>query len=489
MKSTLVLTSVLSMALATSCNKDVIKTEDIVTKSEIVLKEHSITPNFLKFESEFSSASSYSLFTSEDKFQNSPDYVFGSLADGTGLLKNSNGTYTLIVNNEGNYAISRITLDATFKPTKGEYILNSDATANTAMCSATMLTPAEHGFGPLFLSGGEWGGTSKNVFVVDPYKPASEAGVGKTLPNFGQWSVENAIVLNKKAFPGKTIAIIGDDDSDVAGGQVAMYYSNTEGDLNNGKLYGMKVTDALVEKDIKENMSYKVSFVELNERSYDALNTECIAKGVIGLNRVEDLDYRKGSAANNREIYFNSTGRKGTNNDIRTLYGRVYKLVLDEKNPLEGTLKVVLDADNLQGEAKDIHSPDNITVTENYAYIQEDQNGIKDITSKLHKSTLYQYNLKTGAVKKVLQVDNQLMASSTDRFGVKYDLTTSAYGNNEITGMIDISDIIGVPDTFILAVQCHNWVNDKDFANPDGGGSVGNNNKGSAVYVIKGLPR
>ncbi|MBP6385269.1 MAG: phosphatase [Pseudarcicella sp.] len=488
MKSKIVLLSALSLAFATSCKKDDEKTTTII-KNDVVLKEHSVTPNFLKLESDFSNASVYTLFTSEDQFKDSPNYVFGALADGTGLLKNADGTYTMLVNTEANYAITRITLDATFKPIKGEYILNSDATANTAMCSATMVTPQEHGFGPLYLSGGEWGGASKNVFSVNPYKSASEASVGKVLANFGQWSVENAIVLNKNAYPGKTVAVIGDDDSDIAGGQVAMYLSNTTGDVENGKLYGMKVANAVVEKDIKEGASYAVSFVELTERTYDALNAECISKGVIGLNRVEDLDYRKGSAANNREIYFNSTGRKGTNNDIRSKYGRVYKLVLDEKNPLVGTLKVVLDADNLTGDAKEFHSPDNITVTENYAYIQEDQNGITDDIIKQHKTTLYQYNLKTGAVKKVLQVDNQLMASKTDRFGIKYDASTNPNGSNEITGMIDISNEIGIPDTFLMAMQCHSWTNDAAFANPDGGSDDKKYNKGSAVYVIKGLPR
>ena len=37
---------------------------------------------------------------------------------------------------------------------------------------------------------------------------------------------------------------------------------------------------------------------------------EAKAKGVMGFSRLEDIDWRRGSAENNREIYFCVTGRK-----------------------------------------------------------------------------------------------------------------------------------------------------------------------------------
>ncbi len=52
-------------------------------------------------------------------------FIFGGSADGNGLMKYSDGTFTILLNNEDNFAVSRIKLDATFKPISGEYVLNS----------------------------------------------------------------------------------------------------------------------------------------------------------------------------------------------------------------------------------------------------------------------------------------------------------------------------------------------------------------------------
>jgi len=66
-------------------------------------------------------------------------------------MKLPNGNYALLVNHEDNFAVSRLTLDETFKPISGEYVLNSTG-GIWRLCSATLATPQEHGFGPLFLS-------------------------------------------------------------------------------------------------------------------------------------------------------------------------------------------------------------------------------------------------------------------------------------------------------------------------------------------------
>ncbi|MBL6448788.1 phosphatase [Fulvivirga sp. 29W222] len=459
--------------------------DDDVTSpaNPVVLQNHSKTPHMLELKPEFSDVEIFTLISSEDKLSESPDFVYGSMADGAGLLKNSDGTFTLINNIEADYSIARITLDETFKPVKGEYIVNSDATANTAQCSGSLITPEEHGFGPLYLSGGEWGGSSTNVFVTDPFKSAAAASSAKTLVNFGQWTTENAVVLGKDAFPGKTVALIGDDSHGEAGGQLAMYVSNSAGDLDNGKLYGLKVGDGtVVDNDLIVDQEYDVTFVELNERTYDALNDEAIAKKVMAFNRVEDIDYRKGSGEANREFYFNATGRSQFN-DTRTLYGRVYKIVLNENDPTKGTLTLVLDGDNLNGKAKSFHSPDNILVTENYAYIQEDPNGYDNDVTKQHDAYLYQYNLKTGEVKTVLEVDRDAYISGG------YGSANDGFGTWELTGMIDISDEIGIEGSFLLIVQAHSWHNDA-FLNPDGAGTDENSSdQGSYAVVLKGLER
>lgn len=474
------LISVLAMGLL-ACKKD---DENNVDNTQVNLTSHSKTPSFLKLNADFSNVNIYPLLSSEDQIEQTPDFVYGSMADGAGLLKNTDGTYTLINNIEADYSIARITLDATFKPIKGEYILNAAATASTAQCSGSMITPEEHGFGPLYLSGGEWGGSSKGVFVTDPYKDANTASTAAMLPAFGQWSTENAVVIGKDAYADKTVAFIGDDhsDNDVPSGQLGMYVGN-RGDLTGGKLYGLKVTTAGInfEMDMKEGQTYDMEFVQLTETNIDLLDAEAKQKGVMGFSRLEDIDWRRGSAQNNREIYFAVTGRKKDGlKDKGTFYGRIYKVVLNENDPTAtGKITCVLDGDNLNGVAKAFHSPDNILVTENYAYIQEDPNGYPDTPEKTHYARLYQYNLTTGELKVVLECDQASAAKAG------YGLPTKSW---EITGMIDISDIVGKPETFLLVTQNHGWTNDK-FTDPKANPDLTNRTEGSVLYVINGLKR
>ena len=123
--------------LITSCNNN--DSKDEMTPTSVVLKDQSVTPSLLMAKSGFENLKIYSLFSSDDVFIETPKFVFGGSADGSGLLKNANGTFTFLVNNEDNFAVSRVTFDKTFKPTKGEYLLNSSG-GTWRLCGATMAT-------------------------------------------------------------------------------------------------------------------------------------------------------------------------------------------------------------------------------------------------------------------------------------------------------------------------------------------------------------
>ncbi|WP_445711854.1 alkaline phosphatase PhoX [Flavobacterium sp.] len=467
-------------AMVISCNQD--DDSSTTTEEQVTLKNHSSTPVFLNKKAGFENLEIYSLLSSEDQLLQSPNFVYGSMADGMGLMKNNDGTFSLINNIEADYSIARISFDKTFKPVKGEYILNAAATASTAQCSGSLITPEEHGFGPLFLSGGEWGGASKGVFATDPFKNSNDAELATMLPAFGQWSTENAVVIGKDAYPTKTVAFIGDDtgDNTTPSGQLAMYVAN-RGDLAGGKLYGLKVTTAGIdfEMDMNEGSTYQAEFVEYTEKTLNELEQESRDKGIMGFSRVEDIDYRKGSGSANREIYFAVTGRKKTALTGKgTFYGRIYKVVLDAVNPTLATITCVLDGDKLSGVAKQFHSPDNIVVTKDYAYIQEDPNGYPDTADKTHFSYLYQYNLNTGALKVVLECDQ--VAAEAAGIGSASDMW-------ELTGMIDVSDIIGVEGSFLICTQNHGWSN-AAFTDPNANATPASN-EGSQLYLIKGLER
>lgn len=474
-----------TMLALTACNNDDNnqgKNNNGTDSKQVVLATHSKSPVFLKLKSGFENVEIYNILSSEDKLEESPDFVYGSMADGSGLIKNDDGTFTLLNNIEADYSVARIKFDETFKPVHGEYVLNAAATASTAQCSGSLISPEEHGFGPLYLSGGEWGGNSKGVFMTSPLKNADDAQFASMLPAMGQWSVENAVAIGKDAFPGKTIVFIGDDTSDneVPSGQLAMYMGD-HGDLTGGKLYGLKVVSEGIsyEMDMAEGQEYDVEFVEYEQRTYEELEAESREKGITGFSRVEDIDWRKGSAENNREIYFAVTGRKkDALLNKGTFYGRVYKVVLDANDPTKAKITCVLDGDKLEGKAKAFHSPDNILVTENYVYIQEDPNGYFDQADKMHYAQMYQYNIATGELKTVLECDQETAAAQG--YG-------SADAVWEITGMVDVSQILGVDETFLVITQNHGWEND-GFTDPKANPNT-DSNEGSMLYLIKGLKR
>ncbi|CAA9198402.1 PhoX family protein [Flavobacterium collinsii] len=471
-------------SLLTSCNND---SKDEAETTSVVLKDQSVTPSLIKAQAGFESLKIYSLFSSDDVFADSPKFVFGGSADGSGLLKNTDGTFTFLVNNEDNFAVSRITLDKTFKPTKGEYLLNSSG-GTWRLCGATMATKEEHGFGPLYLTCGESGEESR-THALDPYASAGGASVSKELSGFGRLSAENALPLRSSAYKGKTVVVIGDDDSGTYGGQVFMYVSNIVGDLTGGSLYMLKRNDSNQrERDMTVDQTYPVSFVKIDNHTTltgAQINASVNTLKAIKFGRVEDLDYRKGGNNADRELYFNVTGQDitGTNADAsRTKYGRVYRLNLDAADPLKGTLELVLDGDNRSGKAGKFQNPDNICVTSNYVYVQEDANGYGDET---HDAYIYQYNIATKELKVVLELDHRRTQADAAKYNVG---KLSKFGDWEYGAMIDVSDQLGIPDTFMLSIQPHTWTGEK-YKGVDGGTNRPNEQQASQIVVIKGLAR
>lgn len=474
---------IVSITVIHACSKENTASNTSVAGS--ALQNYSVTPAFIKKLPGFDNLDIFTLISSEDTL---PNYRFAGSADGAGFIKMPYGNgYVMLVNNEDNYSVSRLHLDENLKPYRGEYILNSDG-GQWRMCSGTLATPEENGFGPLFLSVGE-SSSEAMTHGIDPFAGSFSPSVPLGLPGLGRWSGENSVPLNKEAFPGKTVIITGEDASDASGGQLALYLSSTVGDLANGSQYMLKRTDGNQrETDMKAGASYDVEFAKIeNHKTLTGTQIQAMVDPLkaIKFGRVEDLDYRKGSGANSREVYFNVTGQDptGVNADrSRTVFGRVYKLVLDAGDPLKGKLTCILDGDDDNGIAKDFQNPDNICVTPNFAYIEEDSNtyGKED-----HDAYIYQYNLSTGELKKVMELDHR----RTEADAAKYNVGgTSIKGSWEYGALIDISDVVGIPNTFSLCIQPHTWT-DNRFKGVDGGSKRKDEAQGSEVVILKGLPR
>ncbi len=449
---------------------------------QIRLQDRSVTPALVRLVD--ANATAYSIVGSDDVLPNSPGFVFGGSADGAGLIKNADGTFTMLVNHEDNFSVSRITLDKDMRPISGEYLLNSSV-GLYRLCSATLVTPEEHGFGPVFLTAGESGRESQ-IHAVDPFGPV---GKSTLLTAFGRWSAENAVPLPKQAYPGKTVVLIGDDDSGTNGGQVAMYLSNSVGDLDTGKLFVMAPASGsfMFERDVKLGQKVDVVFTEVpNQKSLTGAQIDAFAASVnaFQFGRVEDLDYRKGAGAG-REVYFAVTGQNNSGVNAaytRTKYGRVYRLAMAPNDPTRGTLEVILDGDERGSQAGAFQNPDNILVTRNFVYVQEDPNGYRDET---HDAYIYQYDIAKQTLKVVMELDHR-------RGDAKYNVGgASRFGSWEYGAMLDVSHLLGGNGnngTFLIAVQPHTW-RDAKYQNPDKGTLRLNENQASQMIVVTGLPR
>lgn len=469
--------------LVAACGDDA--TTNVQPVAPVVLKNQSVTPALLK--SLVPGVEIYSLVSSDDVLPGSPNFRFGGSADGAGFIKNTDGSFTVLTNHEDNFAVSRVRFDKDLKPISGDYVVNSTA-GRYRLCSASLATFEEHGFSA-FLTAGESGEESQ-ILAVDPSGPANTP---RYLTGMGRWSAENAVPLPKNAFPNRTVVLIGDDDSGAEGGQVAMYLSNTVGDLDNGNLYVLARTDNNVrERDMVVGQSYPVQFRQVTDqktRTGRQIQLATVTLNSMRFARVEDLDYRKGSATNNREIYFVTTGQNntGVNADYsRSKYGRAYRLRLDANNPLLGTLEVIADGDDKSATnpARVFQNPDNVYVGENYVYIQEDDNGYGDET---HDAYIYQYNIATRDMKPVLEMDHRRTASDAALYNAVGGRPAGKAGW-EYGAMLDVSPMLGQDNTFVIALQPHSWRADK-YRGVDGGTLRPTENQASMLVIVKGLPR
>lgn len=450
------------------------------TNSKIVFTNHSTTPSFVKTAPGFEGVEVFTLISSNDVLPQSPQFVFGGQPDGAGLLKNvTDDGYVLLNNHEVLRSVSRVHLDASFKPVKGEYILDAEG-GMWRLCSATMATPAEHGFGPLFITAGETGPDSR-VHAIDPFAQAADRKrTDRVKPALGRASMENALPLAKDAYAGKTVILMGEDDTDA---QLVLYVSNTVGDLENGKLFFLRRTNSdPVENNMVLGSTYDVEFVEIDNAA-TATGTEIaaqsIAKKAVQFGRVEDLDYRKGGSASSREIYFAVTGLKNATG--KSMWGRIYQLVMDAATPLKGKLTAVADGATAPGQ--DLINPDNICATENYVYIQED--GDSYYTGASHDSYIWQYNIATKQYKLFISTHQR---RDDAQFNSAYNQTgNNRLGSWEFGAMHDVSGEIGVEGVFLLNIHSHTW-RDNKFLNADGTTITGSN-EGGQVVILKGVPR
>tara|TARA_R110002050_G_scaffold24083_3_gene64314 strand:- start:86479 stop:88002 length:1524 start_codon:yes stop_codon:yes gene_type:complete len=460
--------------------------EDFTPSIEMFSNKSLLDP-LVQMHSSFSNVGAFSLISSTDVL--SDGFRLVGAQDGAGFLKDGD-EYIYVVNAEDDHAISRIRLDKNLTPIKGDWLLNNGVADLARQCSGTMWEAAIHGGDKdIFLSASE--SIAYDVKGIDPWieTPTPTADFG--LDALGEFSWENAVPLPKDAYSGKTVIIGGDDDSSGSEGQVTMYLSeNGDADLENGKIYVLRfkqISDgaggaqAVIANTIYNEGSldfqktYDIEFVEIIDGASltkNEMETACTNVFASQFMRVEDVDYQKGSDDKARNVFFAVTGRgpgSGTYND----WGTIYKLELDTTNPLEGKLTQIVsgntDTNNNDGNLAALQSPDNICVTENFVYLQEDPNSF----SRGHAAQIYQTDLDGNNAKVVLEL----------KINSNLSPTGSTAFSGEFGALIDISDKVGVPDTFILNLQPHYWQSE-DFVSTNLP-----HNQGGQIVLLQGLPR
>jgi hypothetical protein len=449
------------------------------------LPNYSVNPSLVKTLSGFENIKISTLISSDDVLAGSPGFVYGAQPDGGGMMKDPNGDgYIMINNHEILFSVSRVYLDKNLKPVKGEYIVDADG-GRMRLCSATLVDSKTYGFGSVFLTAGETDGESM-IHAIDPTGPVYSKKANRTLPALGKSSAENAVPLPKDAYPGKTAIFIGEDESSRQGlGQVNLYLGAT-GDLDNGKLYMLRRKDLnIVETDMAVGSAYDVEFVEYDNVKTSTgaqLATQTVAKSAIQFARVEDLDHGKGGGAASRTLYFVATGvspDKVNPAPGLTMWGRLYKLDLDAADPLKGKLTPLLDGNIDPGNS--LVNPDNVCVTKNFVYIQED--GDSFYTNNKHDGRIWQYNIATKVNKPMLEMNHRRTDAA---FNAKYNPANSALLSSwEYGAMYDISELTGRPGTFVVNIHPHTWTDNK-FLNADGSG-ITTNREGGQTVILTGV--
>jgi hypothetical protein len=191
------------------------------------------------------------------------------------------------------------------------------------------------------------------------------------------------------------------------------------------------------------------------------------ANNVFQFIRIEDLAYARTKGHGHRVVYFADTGEPRALPDPATgrlrrgpagtmgpyPNGRIFKLVLDKKDPLKvESLSILIDGDvkgaASAGDVSLIHQPDNVETTKRSLIFQEDpgtQNQYAPTNAAGTTARIWRYDFKTKRLDVVARV-NQAQDPAAPQ------------GAWESSGIIDASKVFG-KGWFLTNVQAHTiWI-------------------------------
>lgn len=415
------------------------------------------------------------LLSAGDAAQNG--YRMVGIPDGLGAYDNNDGTFTVLMNHELGNTSGAVRAHGSNGAFVSKWVIRKDTLAivsgadliqrvksfdkGTAswrnatltelnfgrFCSADLAAPtaffnAATGLGTttrIFMNGEETGSEGRAMAHI---VTGTDAGTSYELPHLGRASWEN-LVANPLA-QNKTI-VIGDDDS--TPGYVFVYVGtkrSTGNDIEKaglvgGSLYGIRSADMTTEPNTAFTKSQRqqaftlVNLGDVSQSTGAQIRTAAAAGGVTLFNRPEDGAWNP-SATN--EFFFVTTNAFGAASPTR-LWRLTFR---DIANPeTGGILELMWDGSNDgDGSARMF---DNITVNRTGQVLLQEDPGNQSYLARIHSFDIAKRTLRSIAAHPAA-----LFTSGNPGF-----ITV----DEESSGIIDISPILGTPDTYLLVSQVH----------------------------------
>jgi hypothetical protein len=191
-------------------------------------------------------------------------------------------------------------------------------------------------------------------------------------------------------------------------------------------------------------------------------------KPVFQFVRLEDLAYDRDKE---NVIYIADTGRGATSpggNAFTSSNGRVWKLVLDRKDPTKAKLSILIEGDdNPVKTLGEIHQPDNLETTEDGLFITEDPGSSQQFPfgstdPNATTARIWQYSFASGGTSVIARVNQSADEGPTDRDAAPSRGNLGAW---ESSGIVDASKFFG-EGAFLVDVQAGTLIVQEEVRGP-----------------------
>jgi hypothetical protein len=171
--------------------------------------------------------------------------------------------------------------------------------------------------------------------------------------------------------------------------------------------------------------------------------------------RLEDVAYDR---RKNNVLYIADTGRGATTpggNAFTSTNGRIWKLVLDKKDPTKAKLSILIEGDdNPVKTLGEIHQPDNLESTKDGLFVTEDPGSSQQFPfgstdPNTTTARLWRHSFSTGTASVIARVDQAADEGPTDRDAVTSRGNLGAW---ESSGIVDASKTFG-KGAYLVDVQ------------------------------------